>query len=77
VVVPPAADRVAQLVDGRVQVAGDLGGTALSYVRRDPLLTVLDQPGPTGLGVERSVRGIAADTVAPPLNSAWRTDIAG
>ena len=73
-VVPDPAERVAELADGSVQVAGDLQGDQLARVRGDPLLTVVPTPG-GGLGIERSVRGIRAGDPAPPLNGVWRTRI--
>lgn len=69
-------ERVAELRDGAVAVAADLGPAQLARVRRDPLLTVVAQPGPRGLGIERSVRGIAPGAAAPPLNGIWQTTIA-
>lgn len=75
VVVSDAGERLDQLREGSVQVA-DLARTERGRLRRDPLLTFVGRPGPRGLGVERSIRGIPAGEAAPSLNGAWRTAIA-
>ena len=74
-VVPARADRLAELRDGTIQVASDLGRSRLARAQRDPLLTTLGQ-GAGGLAIERSIRGIPAGEPAPPLNGVWQTAIA-
>jgi peptide/nickel transport system substrate-binding protein len=68
------AERLAMLRDGSARVA-DLEPSQLGAARRDPLLTTIPEPGPDGLGIERSVRGIPPRQLAPPLNGAWVTGI--
>lgn len=75
-VVGDPEERLAELRDGTVQVASGLAPELLARARRDPLLTVVEQRGPAGLAVERSIRGIASGDPAPPLNGVWRTAIA-
>ena len=75
-VIEDPAERLAELREGTVEVAGDLTRPQLAQVRRDPLLTVVAQRGRGGLGIERSVRGIPAGDPAPPLNGIWQTSIA-
>lgn len=77
IAVPDQDERLARLRDGSVKVAGDLDRAALRAVRRDPLLTVVAEPGATGLGIERSVRGIPPGDPVPSLNAAWLTGIGG
>ncbi len=68
----PAGERVEMLVDGEVQVAGELGPVSLELVASDPLLTEIEG---SGLGAERSVRGIPLRELAPSLNGVWRTSL--
>lgn len=77
IVVPDARERLARLRDGSVKVAADLDRRALRAVRRDPLLTVVPEPGAGGLGVERSVRGIPPGDPVPSLNAVWLTGLGG
>jgi ABC-type transport system substrate-binding protein len=74
-VVPSADEHVDELVEGTVQVAGELDAGKLRRIRDDPLLTAVTKPGGLGLGAERSVRGIPAGGGAPPLNAVWLTRI--
>jgi peptide/nickel transport system substrate-binding protein len=74
-VVEDSGARVGQLAHGLVQVADDLGADERRRVREHPLLTVVPEPDGVGLGVERSVRGIPADEIGPPLNTVWLTTI--
>ena len=67
-------ERLGMLRDGSARVAV-LGPSQLEAVRRDPLLTTIPEPGPQGLGIERSVRGIPPAQPAPSLNGAWVTGI--
>jgi ABC-type transport system substrate-binding protein len=72
--VPNPADRLAMLRDGSARVAA-LGPSQLEAARRDPLLATVPEPGPDGLGIERSVREIPPRQLAPPLNAVWITGI--
>jgi ABC-type transport system substrate-binding protein len=72
--VPSPRDRLAMLRDGSARVAM-LGPAQVRSARRDPLLTAVPEPGPGGLGIERSVRGIPAEQPAPSLNGVWVTGI--
>jgi glutathione transport system substrate-binding protein len=67
-------ERLGMLRDGSARVAV-LGRSQLEAARRDPLLATIPEPGSTGLGIERSVRGIPPGQPAPPLNAAWVTGI--
>ncbi len=73
VTVADAAERSAQLADGDVQVASDLGPVELSDIRGDPLLTVVPAGAGVAIALERSVRGIPPGLDAPSLNAVWRT----
>jgi ABC-type transport system substrate-binding protein len=70
-----ATERLRMLRAGEVQVADQLGPSELVRVRKDPLLTSLPGPGDTGLGLERSVRGIDTASGIPILSGAWLTTI--
>ncbi len=70
-------ERLAQLTDGTVQVASDLGPVEISRVRGDPLLTVVPGANGTETAIERSIRGVPPGQVAPSLNGIWRTGING
>lgn len=72
--VSDAAESLALLKGGAVQVASGLARKQLASVRRDPLLEQIGSAAP--LAIERSVRGIDASRPAPALNSAWLTTIA-
>jgi peptide/nickel transport system substrate-binding protein len=74
-VVGGAAQRLALLRRGEVQVAERLGPAQLARLRGDPLLTELPGPGGTGLGLERSVRGIETAGEIPALSGVWLTRI--
>ena len=69
-------ERLASLREGSVQVAAALGPAELREVGRDPLLSVVPEPGPGALAVERSVRGIPAGEKTPALNALWLTRLA-
>lgn len=70
--VPADAERVRLLREGAVQVAEALPEAELGAIAADPLLTVL--PGPGGIGMQRSVRGI--DSAEPiPYSGVWLTTI--
>lgn len=74
-VVPSAAQRLALLRRGGVEVAEDLGNAQLDRLRRDPLLTYLPGKRATALGLVRSVRGIGSAGAIPPLSEVWLTRI--
>lgn len=64
-VVPGGIERVGQLQEGLVRVAGDLDRAAAASLRGDPLLTVLGARSGHATGVERSVRGIESLSPEP------------
>jgi peptide/nickel transport system substrate-binding protein len=68
-----AARRLAVLQSGSVQVAEGLGADELAALRRDPLLTA--QPGASGVGLTRAVRGFPTGTATPMLSRAWLTTV--
>jgi peptide/nickel transport system substrate-binding protein len=74
-IVEGSPQRLAELEEGSVQVAGELRPSQVRRLRRDPLLTALPDGIGTATGAERSVRGIPAGTPAPPLNAVWLTRI--
>ena len=73
-VVPVAARRIEGLLSGAVDVADELGGTAMQRIADDPLLTAVRGPA-AKLGLERSVRGIDSAAAAQPLADVWLTDL--
>jgi peptide/nickel transport system substrate-binding protein len=70
-----AGERLRMLRMGDVEAADELGPTQLDRLRRDPLLTALPGPNGTGLGLQRSVRGIESARDIPILSGAWLTTI--
>ena len=74
-VAPGMDQRVTALTEGQVEVADDLSPAAAREVRSDPLLAV--EGGGSGplFGIERSVRGIEAETGVPILSGVWLTSI--
>jgi peptide/nickel transport system substrate-binding protein len=66
--------RAAQLRNGAVEVADDLGGPSADVVRSDPLLT-LSRGGGAKVGLERSVRGIDSGEADQSLADVWLTDL--
>jgi peptide/nickel transport system substrate-binding protein len=74
-VVADPADRLAELRDGSVDVAAQLGPGEARRMRGDPLLTAVPDGYGTITGTERSVRGIPPGLPAPPLNGVWLTRI--
>ena len=75
VTVADPGERSAQLADGTVQVASDLGPVELSGVRSNPLLTAIPAGADAYTALERSIRGIEPGQEAPALNGVWRTAI--
>jgi peptide/nickel transport system substrate-binding protein len=75
-VVADPAERLAELRDGAVEVAGELPAAQARRLRRDPLLTAIPDGYGTVTGLERSVRGIPPGVPAPVLNATWLTRIA-
>jgi peptide/nickel transport system substrate-binding protein len=74
-IVEGSAQRLSELEEGSVQVAGELRAGQVRRLRRNPLLTAIPDGSGTATGVERSVRGIPAGIPAPPLNGVWLTRI--
>jgi peptide/nickel transport system substrate-binding protein len=72
---PIAGERLRMLRRGDVEAADELGPAQLERLRSDPLLTSLAGPDGTGLGLQRSVRGIASGRDVPILSGAWLTTI--
>ena len=64
--------RADELVAGSVEVADGLGPATLRRIGRDPLLEAIGGRG-TGLGIERSVRGIDSADADQSLADAWLT----
>lgn len=72
--VADADARLALLAAGDVQAADQLGADQARAVRRDPLLELLPARGSGGgLGLERSVRGVANAREIPSLSGVWVT----
>ena len=75
-VVPEASERVRLLRRGETEAAWSLPAVDARQLRRDPLLTGIPAPNRRSIGLERSVRGIAAAATPPPVLSAvWLTTI--
>jgi peptide/nickel transport system substrate-binding protein len=70
-----AGNRLLLLRGGQAQVAERLGPAQIADLRQDPLLTDLQGPDGTALGLERSVRGIDAADRIPALSGVWLTRI--
>lgn len=75
-VIPDAQARFDSLSAGDIRVADELGPAQLAQLSIDPLLTSLPSHGDTGLGLERSVRGVQSGRSIQLLNNAWLTTIA-
>jgi ABC-type transport system substrate-binding protein len=75
-VLPEAQERFDSLSAGDVRVADELDPSQLEQLSVDPLLTSLPSHGDTGLGLQRSVRGIKSGRDIQLLNSAWLTTLA-
>ncbi len=73
--IAPRGERLAELQEGAIQVASDLGPALIAQARMDPLLTVVMGGGSGGLAIERSIRGIPPGDPAPPLSGVWQTGI--
>jgi peptide/nickel transport system substrate-binding protein len=74
-VAPSVAERARLLRQGEVQAAWGLPATVAAKLHDDPLLTGLVGPPGASIGLERSVRGIAATAPSPALSSVWLTRI--
>lgn len=68
--------RLELLRAGSVQVADPLEAAELAAADADPLLATLGGPG-SGIGVERSVRGIDSARAIPLLSGVWLTRLTG
>jgi ABC-type transport system substrate-binding protein len=75
-VIRAAQDRFDGLSAGDVRIADELGSAQLEQLSLDPLLTSLPSEGDTGLGLQRSVRGIQSGREIQLLNNVWLTTIA-
>ncbi|MGZ5340754.1 MAG: ABC transporter substrate-binding protein [Solirubrobacterales bacterium] len=72
--VPSEPERLALLQGGESQIAEGFAPKTLSTIRHDPLLTAL--PGPAGIGMQRSVRGLVS--AAPvSFSGVWLTTVEG
>jgi peptide/nickel transport system substrate-binding protein len=72
-VVPGAAERLAMLDQGGLQVADSLGAGEIPELRDNPLLTYVRGGNGAVLGMERSVRGIDSATAIEALSDVWLT----
>ena len=70
-----AGERVSLLADGRVEIADELDPGAAREVRADPLLAVEGGGSGALVGLERSVRGVEADSGIPVLSGVWLTAV--
>jgi peptide/nickel transport system substrate-binding protein len=68
--------RLRLLEDGSAQMADPIDAAALDRLAGDPLLTTVGA-GRTGIGLERSVRGIDSARAIPVLSRVWLTDLPG
>jgi peptide/nickel transport system substrate-binding protein len=75
-VVPGRSERLAMLNQGTVQVADSLESDAIPELRRNPLLTYVEDHEVV-LGMERSVRGVDSATTIEPLSDVWLTVVGG
>jgi peptide/nickel transport system substrate-binding protein len=69
--------RLAMLDAGEAQLADQLDPAQADQAREDPLLSVLQSPGGSFLGIERSVRGVDSGREIPALSGAWLTSLDG
>lgn len=73
---PSPAERLGLLQGGSVQVADRLDAAGLRVAEADPLLATVGGPV-TGIGLERSVRGIDSVRTVPLLSGVWLTRLTG
>ena len=71
-----SAKRLQLLREGTVQIADPLDSAGLRDAKADPLLGTVGGPA-SGIGVERSVRGIDSARAVPLLSEAWLTRLVG
>jgi hypothetical protein len=69
---PRAPQRLKLLREGTVQIADPLDSAGLRAAEADPLLGTVGGPA-SGIGVERSVRGIDSARTIPLLSGVWLT----
>ena len=69
---PRARQRLKLLREGTVQIADPLDSAGLRAAEADPLLGTVGGPA-SGIGVERSVRGIDSARTIPLLSGVWLT----
>ena len=67
-------ERFELLADGAVAVADELGPLSAGDLRREPLLAVV-RSGGSGIGLERSVRGIDSASPTQSLADTWLTEL--
>lgn len=67
-------ERFGLLAEGAVAVADELGPLSAADLRREPLLAVV-RSGGTGIGLERSVRGIDSASPTQSLANTWLTEL--
>jgi peptide/nickel transport system substrate-binding protein len=75
-IITDPGERLNELRDGALEVAGELPPAQARGLRRDPLLAEIRDGHGTVTGIERSVRGIPSGIPAPSLNATWLTQIA-
>jgi peptide/nickel transport system substrate-binding protein len=73
---PHAAERLRLLREGTAQIADPLDSAGLRAAKADPLLGTVGGPA-SGIGVERSVRGIASARTIPLISEIWLTRLVG
>lgn len=71
-----SAKRLQLLREGTVQIADPLDSAGLRDAKADPLLGTVGGPA-SGIGVERSVRGIDSARAVPLLSEVWLTRLVG
>lgn len=76
VLAPGSPARLTLLRDGSVQVADPLDAAELRAAETDPLLATVGGPV-SGIGLERSVRGIDSARAVPLLSGVWLTRLTG
>jgi peptide/nickel transport system substrate-binding protein len=76
VLAPDSGERLRLLADGSVQIADPLDRAGLDAADADPLLATVGGPV-SGIGLERSVRGIDSARAVPLLSGVWLTRLVG
>jgi peptide/nickel transport system substrate-binding protein len=73
---PRAAQRLQLLQQGTAQIADPLDSPGLRVAEADPLLSTVGGPA-SGIGIERSVRGIGSARTVSLLSEVWLTRLVG